>query len=114
MAHLQSKKAKPTLDEYQRYISTPMVEDITSPIVWWCEETQQNLYPNLSQMALDLLSLPSSAADAERLFSSAKLTVTARRNRLQIKQIEALESLKSWLGVDNWYDEDNIVEAVEP
>jgi hypothetical protein len=37
------------------------------------------------------------SAKLERLFSSAKITITDRRNRLDIKNIKAIECLKSWL-----------------
>lgn len=36
------------------------------------------------------------AADLERLFSSAGLMISSRRNRLEINTIEAIECLKSW------------------
>ena len=50
-------------------------------------------------MAFDILSIPAMSADPERLFSGAKITITDRRNRLGIDTIEALECLKSWLGI---------------
>ena len=50
-------------------------------------------------MAFDILSIPTMSADPERLFSGAKITITDRRNRLGIDTIEALECLKSWLGI---------------
>ena len=65
---------------------------------WWLESTQQLDYPNLSIMALDLLSIPAMSAEPKRLFSGAKITITDRRNKLGIKMIQAIESLKSWLG----------------
>ena len=37
------------------------------------------------------------ALQLERLFSSAKITITDCRNRLGIESIEAIECLKSWL-----------------
>jgi len=37
------------------------------------------------------------SAEPERLFSSAKITITDRKNRLQFESIEAIECLKSWL-----------------
>jgi hypothetical protein len=64
---------------------------------WWMEERQKRDFPNLSRMALDILSIPAMAADPERLFSSAGLTVTDRRNHLSIESIEALECIKSWV-----------------
>jgi hAT family C-terminal dimerisation region len=48
-------------------------------------------------MAFDILSIPTMSAEPERLFSSAKITITDRRNRLGIESIEAIECLKSWL-----------------
>ena len=53
-------------------------------------------YPNLACMTLNILSIPAMSDEPERLFSSARLVVTDRRNRLGIDLIEALEQLKSW------------------
>ena len=36
------------------------------------------------------------SAEPERLFSSAKISITDRRNHLGIKSIEVIECLKSW------------------
>jgi hypothetical protein len=63
---------------------------------WWSELKQQRDFPNLSKMALDILSIPAMAMSSERLFSSAGLTVTNRRNRLNIDTIKATECIKSW------------------
>ena len=52
-------------------------------------------------MALDMLLIPAMSDDAERVFSSCKLTITDRRNRLSIEVIEQLECLKSWMGLEN-------------
>jgi hypothetical protein len=63
---------------------------------WWLLPEQQRDYPNLSKMALDILSIPAMSASIERLFSSANITVSDRRNRLTADTIEMIESLKSW------------------
>jgi hypothetical protein len=55
-------------------------------------------------MALDILSILAMSADPERLFSGTKITISNRRLKLSIATIQALECLKSWLGM---------VEAVE-
>jgi hypothetical protein len=47
-------------------------------------------------MALDVLSIPAMSAEPERLFSSAKISITDRRNRLGIESMEAIECFKSW------------------
>ena len=67
---------------------------------------QQKNYPNLSKMALDILSILAMSADPERLFSSAKITISDRRNRLSIYTLEALECLKLWLKISTFLDDD--------
>jgi hypothetical protein len=63
---------------------------------WWLLPEQQRDYPNLSKMALDILSIPAMSASVEHLFSSSNITVFDRRNRLKADTIEVIESLKSW------------------
>jgi hAT family C-terminal dimerisation region len=87
-------------DEYTKYLLAPVLPEVTDPKSWWLEPTQRKSYPALSIMALDVLSIPAMSAEPERLFSSAKITITDRRNRLGIDTIEAIECLKSWLGKD--------------
>jgi len=50
-------------------------------------------------MAIDILSIPAMSIDPKRLFSDAKIILLDRRNRLGIDTIQALECLKSWLGI---------------
>ena len=68
-------------------------------IAWWLEPTQQKNFPTLSKMDMDYLSIPGMSAEPERLFSSTKMTITDRRNRLRSDIIEALECLRSWLNI---------------
>ena len=87
-------------DELNQYLSTPTVTNLSlKPISWWLEPTQQSTFPNLSRMAIDILSIPAMSAEPERLFSSAKITITDRRNHLESDIIEALECLKSWYNI---------------
>lgn len=108
----QHIKVPEVFDEYKRYCKDPVVEmdldELFDPREWWQETTQRKVYPNLSRMALDLLSIPAMSAEVERLFSSCKITITDRRNRIGIEAVEAIECLKSWLREDNvaWVDED--------
>ncbi|KJZ74134.1 hypothetical protein HIM_05666 [Hirsutella minnesotensis 3608] len=97
----RNKHLQPALitDEYERYCQSERVYGFTSALAWWLEETQQKNYPNLSKMAVDILSIPAMSAEPERLFSGAKITITDRRNRLGSDVIEALECLKSWFGI---------------
>ncbi len=66
------------------------------------EQTQQKSFPNLSRMALDILSIPAMSADPERLFSSSKLLISDLKNRLGIDIIEAFQCLKSWYKLKGW------------
>jgi len=47
-------------------------------------------------MALDIHSIPAMSANVERLFSSYKIVLTDRRNRMKIDGLEAIECLQSW------------------
>ena len=98
--------AKPDIDdEYTHYINTAVVvcKDARS---WWMEPTQQSNYPNLSIMALDILSIPSMSAEPERLFSGTKLLISDRRIRLGADLIEAFSCLKSWYKLKSWDEVD--------
>lgn len=88
-------------DEWQQYITSdplPAPKDGKpfNALAWWTEETQRRQYPNLSKMALDLLSIPAMASDVERLFSAAKLTLTDQRGAMYAETLELLQLLKSW------------------
>lgn len=97
-------------DEYQNYISGPRIK-VKDVRKWWLEDTQQKLYPNLSKMALDLLSILAMSAEPERLFSDTKITLQGRRNRLGIDIIEAIECIKSWSKTHKvaWVDDVELV-----
>ena len=99
-------KPRLVIDEYERYCKSEQVYGFESALAWWLEETQQKSYPNLSKMAVDILSIPAMSAEPERLFSGAKITITDRRNRLGSDTIEALECLKSWFGLRDFQGDD--------
>ena len=85
-------------DEYERYIHEPLVDktSIRRPLQWWLDPIQRNRYPNLSLMALDILSVPAMSAETERLFSLAKLVISTQRQNIDAKSLEVLQCLKSW------------------
>jgi len=111
----RNRHLQPTclIDEYERYCKSEQVYGFTSALAWWLEDTQQKNYPNLSKMAVDILSIPAMSSEPERLFSGAKITITDRRNRLGRDVIEALECLKSWFGIREFEGDDNLAVAVE-
>jgi len=96
-------------DEYTRYCKALPHHDFEDVRDWWLAAEQQAIYPNLSKMALNLLSIPAMSAEPERLFSSCKITITDRRNKLSGKVIEALECLRSWYKVEA-FELDELVE----
>ncbi|EPQ58955.1 hypothetical protein GLOTRDRAFT_33487, partial [Gloeophyllum trabeum ATCC 11539] len=51
-------------------------------------------YPTIFKLALDILPIQGSAVPCERVFSSAKETMTDRRNRIAAELMEALQMLK--------------------
>jgi hypothetical protein len=89
-------RATPAGDKYQRYIRTLPYNDFENAIKWWSDPKQRRDFPNLSKMALDILSILAMATSSERLFSCAGLTVINRRNCLNIDTMEATECIKSW------------------
>jgi len=97
----RNKHLQPTVvqDEYERYCGSDRVYGFKDPLTWWLEDMQQKNFPNLSKMAVDMLSIPAMSSEPERLFSGAKVTITDRRNRLGSDVIEALECLKSWFKI---------------
>jgi len=100
----KQKRVTPAIqDEYEQYINSPLldVDEKFDPRTWWLEPTQRRTYPNLSKMALDLLSIPAMSAEVERLFSSCKITITDRRNQIGIDTVEGIECLKSWMRKEN-------------
>ena len=87
------------MDEYTRYYEAPPHHDFKDVRDQWLAPKQQAIYPNLSKMALNLLSIPVMSVAPKRLFSSCKITITNRRNKLLVKVIKALECLRSWYQV---------------
>eukprot|EP00752_Nemacystus_decipiens_P015390 g13723.t1 len=71
------------------------------PLDWW--RTKQMEFPHLAALARRVLAIPSSQAQSERVFSTAGLTVTAKRTCLSDDNVELLVHLKNvWGVVDEW------------
>ncbi|KFA81610.1 hypothetical protein S40288_09580 [Stachybotrys chartarum IBT 40288] len=85
------------LDEYKAFIAETPVAIDCSPLAWWLREEQQQRYPRLSRMAVDILSIPAMSAEPERIFSGARRTISWDRCRLGSRTIERGECMKSWI-----------------
>lgn len=86
-------------DEFEAFTTgTPVLLDKTETALdWWLQSSQLRSYPNLSHMAIDILSIPAMSAEPERVFSGCRRTISWTRMRLGIKVIEEGECLKSWI-----------------
>jgi hypothetical protein len=114
-----SQRSRPAaLDQLDRWLLEPAETPRTLPddIAYW--RVKRGSYPQLANMALDILSIPPTSCEAERIFSryfmsplpppshccalsltcapSAKLLVNDRRASLKEDMIEASECLKHW------------------
>ena len=84
-------------DEYEDFINSKPISIQGTALEWWLNLTRRADYPRLSQMAIDILSIPSMSAEAERVFSGARRTISWDRISLGSTNIERTECLKSWL-----------------
>ncbi|EAQ87075.1 hypothetical protein CHGG_08328 [Chaetomium globosum CBS 148.51] len=79
-------------DEIDRYYNMKVGGNV-DPVELWISNKAQ--FPKLSQMALDVLAIPAMAADCERSFSIAKLTLSSQRHAMKWETIEMLQMLKN-------------------
>ena len=64
--------------EIQMYRCLPIAPD--DVLAWW--KSQKDTYPRLSLLARTILAIPATSAPSERVFSTAGLTVNAKRSSL--------------------------------
>ena len=85
-------------DEFSRFIEGPTLPiGASSALSWWLEPTQQTSYPSLYRLAINIFSIPAMSAEAERVFSGARRTVSWDRSRLSAQMVEYTECLKHWI-----------------
>ena len=83
------------VDEYKTYLEIPH-KPCPQPFEWWRGRDVE--WPSLTNMALDMLSIPLMSAECERVFSAAGYLINTRRNRLRGDTIEAVTCLRAWQG----------------
>jgi hypothetical protein len=67
----------------------------TDPIKYWVE--LQDRYPNLSKLALDVLSIPASSCECERLFSELGDLLEPRRRGISPELLAAIQCNRRWI-----------------
>lgn len=81
------KQRNPEEHELEQYLtSIPSLEDGVDPVMHWVE--QENMYPLLAPLSIDLLTIPGSSAPIERTFSTAGESSGGKRNRLSDVNLE--------------------------
>lgn len=85
-----SRQRRPLIAEVNAYLLDSQTS--TGSVEFWQEN--QLRYPTIFKLALDILPIQGSAVPCERVFSSAKETMTDRRSRISKELMEALQMLK--------------------
>lgn len=86
--HSNSAIVPANIDEVSVYLSLPIIDLDSKPLDWW--NTNKNLLPNLSKIALNYLAVPSSSVPSERMFSSAGRLLTKLRSSLSSKHVDQI------------------------
>ncbi len=84
-------------DEYEIYISQNPIQISDSAFDWWLHDGQRQCWPRLSQIPIDILSIPAVSDEPEQVFSRARRTVSWDRMRLGQEITEKVECSKSWM-----------------
>ncbi|RKK15503.1 hypothetical protein BFJ66_g18104, partial [Fusarium oxysporum f. sp. cepae] len=77
-------------DEFDRFIYGSQVGiGQQTALQWWLEPTQQENFPLLCRMAIDIFCIPPMSTEAERIFSGARRQVRWDRSSMSAKMVEA-------------------------
>lgn len=115
-------------NEISRYLQAPS-ESPENVLLWWIEH--RKVYPRLSRMALDYLTVPgmyctannrvgitkvflATCVDVSRLFSKGRPLLSHVHSRLSVQSTRALLCLNSWSAAGLVDDKDISAVVVEP
>ncbi len=77
----------PLEEQVETYLRDPVVVDEEmDPIDFWVQSVDK--YPDLAPIAIDILVIPASSTPIERVFSTAGMVSSGKRNRLNAKRLE--------------------------
>lgn len=66
----------------------------SNPVKYWV--ALRHKYPNLARFAIDLLTIPASSCDCERMFSELGDLLTPRRRNISPQLLAALQCIRAW------------------
>jgi hypothetical protein len=81
--HILKNTRPQSQDEFDTYVSENpiMLDRSTTAIQWWSQPVQRIRYPRLSQLAIEVLSIPGMSDKPERVFSGSRRRVPWDRTR---------------------------------
>jgi hypothetical protein len=85
------------LNQWRRYEpawTKEQFEQEGNPIKYWI--SLRSRYPNLSRLAIDLLTIPASSCQCERLFSELGDLLEPRRRKIESQLLAAIQCTRSW------------------
>jgi hypothetical protein len=84
----QAEEIEPVLEELRRYKAEPAIDFGAKPLKWWLKNASR--FPRVAAVAREMLAIPASSANVERLFSRSGLTCTDLRNNLDPELVEMI------------------------
>ncbi|EED20078.1 hypothetical protein TSTA_033250 [Talaromyces stipitatus ATCC 10500] len=86
-------------DEFDIYVGeNPVIlENDTTAIQWWSRPILHGGYPRLSQLAIEVLSIPGMSGKPERVISGYHRRVPWDRTKASVRLLEASECVKDWV-----------------
>lgn len=93
------KQTRPqSQDEFDNYINESPIplDSRTKALQWWNQPLQYTRYPRLSQLAIEVLSIPGMSDKPERVFSGSRRRVPWDRTKTTPQILEASECSKDW------------------
>jgi hypothetical protein len=102
-------------DEYERWRANEprwSREDFNqqgNPVRYWL--SLRSKYPALAQLALDIMTIPASSCECERLFSELGDLLEPRRRKIGANLLAALQCVRRWMGAGLMDADDEINES---
>lgn len=85
------------LDEWEAYITDPAIRGVKDVLNWWRDDVRRTQWPILSQLAIEIHSIPPMSDEPEHVFSGGRRTISWERSSLNPDTIEVIECLHHWL-----------------